>query len=200
MNLNVHRLSVQVQRSRNQIASSNPCSETNVELLPPSNVALFSPNTSHSYDISVNPSRLPLSSSLSTPLPTPLFSRPSNISENPEWSPLWLATPPLRKMIPLPTYQVPATINFGANIDDARAINDPEIAYFSGSSMTQKRNSLTSQPCNLCTTRKLTQLICHSFLPHVRSRQPLKSPTIQSYPLFVLESLSCHVLFRLLAI
>ena len=37
--------------------------------------------------------------------------------------------PPLREMVPLPTYQVPVISNSGANVDDARAINDPEFAF-----------------------------------------------------------------------
>ena len=88
------------------IVVSKPCLETNVESFPPSNVALSSPINPHSNDISANPSRLPLSSSLSPPSPPPMFPRPSNISENPEWSSLWLIQPPLREMVPLPTYHL----------------------------------------------------------------------------------------------
>ena len=32
-------------------------------------------------------------------------------------------------MVPLPTYQVSVTLNSGDNVDDAQAINDPEIAF-----------------------------------------------------------------------
>ena len=48
-----------------------------------------------------NPSWSPLSSSLAPPSPPPLFRR---FSEDQEWSPLWLTTPPIRKTCPLPTY------------------------------------------------------------------------------------------------
>ena len=65
----------------------------------------------------------------SLPPPPPSFFRPSNISENPEWSPLWLTLPPLREMVPLPTYQMPVTVSSGANVDDSQVINDPEIAF-----------------------------------------------------------------------
>ena len=112
-----------------QIASLKPCSDLNVDSFPSSKVALISPNISHSDDISANPSRSPLSPSLSTPSPPPFFSRPSNISENPEWSSSWRILPPLREMVPLPTYQVPVvSASSGASVDDARAINDPETA------------------------------------------------------------------------
>ena len=59
-----------------------------------------------------------------------MFPRTSNISENPEWSPLWLTLPPLREMVPLPTYQVPVvSANSGANVDEAQALNNPEDAF-----------------------------------------------------------------------
>ena len=96
---------------------------------PSSNVALPSPNLSHSYDISANPQWSPLSSSDSLPPPPPMFPRPSNISENPEWSSSRLVLPPLREMVPLPTYQVSVTLNSGDNVDDAQAISDPESAF-----------------------------------------------------------------------
>ena len=58
-----------------------------------------------------------------------MFPRPSNILENPEWSPLWLVQPPLREMVPLSTYQLPVVpANSGANVDDAKATNDLEPA------------------------------------------------------------------------
>ena len=63
------------------------------------------------------------------PFPPPLFLRPSNISENTEWSALWLITSHLRKMVPLPTYQTSVAINFGDQIDAARASNVPEIPF-----------------------------------------------------------------------
>ena len=100
------------------------------EPFPVSKIASSSSDISHSHDISANPSRSPLSSSDSLPPPPPMFPRPSNISENPEWSPLWLVQPPLREMVPLPTYQMPVVpANSGANVDDAKAINDPESAF-----------------------------------------------------------------------
>ena len=42
---------------------------------------------------------------------------------------MWLILPPLREMVLLPTYQLPVTANSGANVDDARATNDPETAF-----------------------------------------------------------------------
>ena len=101
----------------------------NVESSLPNDIALFSPNVTPSCDISANPSWSPLSSSLSLPYPPPLFSRPSNILENPEWSPSWLITPPLRKMVPLSKYQVPVTTNFSDYIDAAGATNEHEVAF-----------------------------------------------------------------------
>ena len=101
-------------------------------IVSPNDIALFSPNVTPSCDISANPSWSPLSSSLSLPYQPPLFSRPSNILQNPEWSPSWLITPPLRKMVPLSTYQVPVTTNFSDYIDAARATNDPEVAFAVG--------------------------------------------------------------------
>ena len=65
-----------------QIAPPKPCPKINVESLPPSNVALISPNISHSYDISANPSCSPLSSSFSTPSSPLLFPRFRSLSES----------------------------------------------------------------------------------------------------------------------
>ena len=68
-------------------------------------------------------------------------------------------------------------------------------------SMTRKLPSaLTSQTYNLCTTRTLTQVICRSFLSHVKSRQPLESPIIQLYLLSTLKLPSSLVPFRLPAV
>ena len=101
--------------------------DRNAESFPSSNAALPPQNVSHLHDISANPSWSPLSSSESLPPPPPMFPRPSNISENPEWSSLWLVQPPLREMVPLPTYQTPVvSANSGANVDEAQAINNPE--------------------------------------------------------------------------
>ena len=113
-----------MEQEYDQIAFVKPCPGSDAEPFPLSKVASFFPNTFISHDISANPSRSPLSSSNSHPSPPPMFSRPSNISENPEWSSLWLVLPPLREMVPLPTYQLPVTVDSGAKADDAKAIND----------------------------------------------------------------------------
>ena len=89
--------------------------ESNVESSPPPDIP--------------NPSWLSLSSSLMFPSPPPFFSRPSNISENPEWSPLWLTTPPLRKMSPLPTYQMPVTIQLSDSLIVAQTVDQPESIF-----------------------------------------------------------------------
>ena len=68
-------------------------------------------------------------------------------------------------------------------------------------STTQNLSSaLTSQPYNLCKTRRMMQLMCLSFLFLAESHHPLKSQMIQLYPLFILKLLACHVPFCLPAI
>ena len=64
----------EMELGNGQIPTSKPCPETDAELFPPSNVALFPLRDSHLYDISANPPRSPLSFSLSTPPPAALFS------------------------------------------------------------------------------------------------------------------------------
>ena len=92
-----------------QIASFTQCPisspEVNVELSPSNNIALSPP--------------------VAMPSPPPLFRRPSNISENPEWSPLWL-TPPLRKMVPLPTYQMSVITESDAFEGSKSGLDDSE--------------------------------------------------------------------------
>ena len=46
----------EMEQEYGQIAVQKPCPEINADPLPPSNVALFSQNVSHSHDISANPS------------------------------------------------------------------------------------------------------------------------------------------------
>ena len=131
-----------MQQEYGQIAFIKPCPGSDAEPFPSSKLALFFPHISPSHDISADPSRPPLSSSNSHPSPLPMFPRPSNISENPEWSPLWLVLPPLREIVPLPTYQLPVTADSGAMM---RKPSTPQ----------KLPSALTSQPYHLCTTRKM---------------------------------------------
>ena len=57
-------------------------------------------------------------------------------------------------------------------------------------------STLTSRPFNPSPNPKSTQLICHSFLSYVKSRQPLKSLMIQGSLLSTLELLPRYVLLR----
>ena len=84
-----------------------PRPEFNVEWYPPNYVALFPPP-------------------VASPSLPPLFSRPSNILENPDWSHSWLARPPLRKMVPLPTYQEPILTKLSEPVITAQVVNEPE--------------------------------------------------------------------------
>ena len=111
----------------------SPPPEINVKSSPPKDIELLSPVYSYSHDILANPSRPPLSSPTVTfPSPPPLFRRPSNISENPEWSHLWLITPPLRKMVPLPTYHVQVVSKLNGSTALIPSVNKPESTHING--------------------------------------------------------------------
>ena len=168
-----------------QIAVQKPCPGSDAEPFPSSKLASFPLNISHSHDSPADPSRSPLSSSNSLPPPPPMFPCPSNTMLDPEWSSSRLFLPPLREMVPLPTYQMPVTANSGANVDDVQALNDPKNAFGANVAALQ----LVHDPKDDANDMSLVPVSC---------QEP--SLTQESNKLSTLKFLLSHIPFRLPAI